>query len=146
MALQHELFAFLTSQPEIVAVLGTRIYPVVIPAGKLVPKGAEVREVEQDKPALTWRLTRSPQEPDLDGEELMSVSLELTIWAQTYEEADGAATTVSTDLRTLATASPTVIGPLCPVTMVLQREEDVFDEELLLYGRQQMWELVGTNL
>jgi hypothetical protein len=146
MALQHELYSFLTSQAALTSEIGTRVFPVVIPQGKIVPAGAAVTETGQDKPALVWRLIRMPQDPDLDGDDFVGVTTELTVWGQRYEDVDAPAKAVTDVLREAVRNAPIVIGSLTIHAATLQREEDTFDEDLLLYGRQQIWEFIGVNL
>jgi hypothetical protein len=135
MALQHEIRDFLLSFSAIAAVLGDRVYPVAMPQGAI-------------KPALAWRIAnRSYQGEDLDSADLTDVSLEFVIWGGTYEQADEAADAIRDTLRSwAASGDPLTIGDLSPYTVGLQGEQDIFDEELFFYGRQQTWDFSGVNL
>lgn len=139
MGIQHHFYSFLQTLSGFPAVLTQRVYPVALPQGT-------VGQTET-RPALTYRIaSRVPFEtPDLDNEEMMSVAMELTLWAPNYETLD-AADQVRLALQNWVTHGDGLIGPLSTQAVTMQREEDVYDEDLLLFGRQQVWEFTGADL
>ena len=145
--LHHELYTFLKSQTVIFTALGDRIYPVILPAGTLLPAGSQVKDPAQARPAMVWRCIRRPGDNlDLAGESWNSVTVEMTVWGQTYSDIDAPAMAVLTTLVELAKQDGITIGSLCVVAIALQQEEDVFDEDVLVYGRQLTFEFVGVGL
>lgn len=147
MALQHHLFTFLTGFPAIVALVGTRIYPMTIPQNAIVPAQGVGTE-EQKKPALVWRLIREPYgAEELDGETLVQVTLELITWGQTYESMDAVAEVVKDTLQAWALSEfPLRVGQVSAQTVTFTQEEDIFEETVLLYGRRQNWDFIGSNI
>ena len=135
MALQHEIFNFLTGFPTVNAIVGKRIYPLVITQGTSTP-------------AVAWRTVRIFGEPELDDARETIVTLELTTWGKTYVEADDSARVIQQAIDGFVAASggDLTIGDTAPQSILLQREEDVYDEDLALCGRQQFWEFQGMNL
>jgi len=148
-ALQHELTPWLLSFEEIAAALPERIYPVVIPQGMILPAQAAAEFPEQQTPAMAWRIAnRSYSEGDLDDVDITAASIEFSVWGQTYALTDEVSEAVRLTLRAWAAQNDAVltVGDLIIHAATMQRDEDIFDEELLLFGRTQVWDFNGVNL
>ena len=117
MLLEEGLFTALSTAPEVTGVVGTRIYPVLIPQHAILP-------------ALVYKRIGTLVTDLLAETGLLTIRMELTYWGGEYLAMKRAAKA----LRTLLQPDLDAIGgvPLAGLSWV--NEQDAIEETLLLMG------------
>jgi Protein of unknown function (DUF3168) len=123
MSIEEGIYALLRADADVTAVVGERIYPVILPQNGPLP-------------AATYRRAgRAPRDRTLDDEGFTSVVLELTTWHGDYATAKRAGDVMAHVLDGYS-------GPLDDHTacdIMLYTDEDVYDAQLLVFGLQQSY-------
>lgn len=119
--IESGLFAFLSANTGIQAVVGTRIYPLRVPEGATLP-------------ALAYHKVSGPSEHSKDGDmSLNHPRFQITCWAATYAAAKAGRTAVSAALNGFANGS--VMGGSVVVDQVIvENDMDLHDQTTLEFG------------
>ena len=112
MLFEEGLYTFLSTNSAIVGVLSTRSYPLLAPQNTSFP-------------VLTYRVTGKTPDLELAQDGMLSIFLELTIWAEEYFSAKFVARIV----REQCKVTPPSLGGFPIETVVWRNETDDFDAE-----------------
>ena len=119
MTIEEGLFAFVTAQIDVAAIIGTRFYPVAIPQ-------------EPPYPVIVYQRMAAPRERAADGPtRSVEATYALTCWAKAYAE-------VTSLARVLRKAIDGAQGPFGDVPIgwaTADEGQDLYEDSLKLYGR-----------
>ena len=119
--IESGLFAFLTANTGISALVGARIYPLKIPEGATLP-------------ALVYHKINGPSEHSKDGDmSLNHPRFQLTCWATKYADAKAVRTAVATALNGFVNGS-TMGGAVVVDQIIVDNDADLFDPQTLEFG------------
>lgn len=127
--LEEGLYTFLSTNGNLLPLLGTRIYPVKLPQGVKLP-------------ALTYRrASRSGQYTFGGAVKLPAVRLEITTWHSDYKEVKS----VAEKLRVELDGYTGDLGGVTTPFIELVTEEDVYSDEAQLFGLQADYEITVSE-